>query len=97
MSRNARRSTRNRWSWSDRSGSGRTTDRRGDKPGKTRLLAGICTENRRHSPGCMAMQSGGIYQAQAARFTGEFTAGFAWLKPHSRRTRPGRCGQEMLW
>jgi len=43
------------------------------------------------------MQSGEIYQAQAERFTGELSAGFAGLTPHSRRTRPGRCGQEMLW
>ena len=53
-------------------------------------------ENCCHSPGCMAMQPGEIYQAQAARFTGEFAAGFAGLTPHSRRTRPGRCGQELL-
>lgn len=44
----------------------------------------------------MAMQSGEIYQAQAERFTGEISAGFAGLTPHSRRTRPGRCGQQML-
>ncbi|EKK1053469.1 hypothetical protein PJ953_004546 [Salmonella enterica subsp. enterica serovar Senftenberg] len=45
----------------------------------------------------MAMQPGENYQAQAARFTGEFSAGFTGLAPHLRRTRPGRCGQEMLW
>jgi len=45
----------------------------------------------------MAMQSGEIYQAQAERFTGELSVGFAGLTPHSRRTRPGRCGQGMLW
>jgi len=54
-------------------------------------------EWRCHSPGCMAMQPGEIYQAQSARFAGEFTAGFTGLTPHSRRTRSGRCGQEMLW
>jgi len=32
----------------------------------------------------MAMHSGEIYQAQAARFTGEFTAGFSGLTPHLR-------------
>jgi len=30
------------------------------------------------------MHSGEIYQAQAARFTGEFSAGFAGLTSHSR-------------
>lgn len=47
-----------------------------NKPDKTGLLAGIFAESRGHSPGCMAMQPGEIYQAQAARFTGEFYAGF---------------------
>ncbi|EIX0285045.1 hypothetical protein MGU62_004532 [Salmonella enterica] len=95
--RSARRSIRKRWSWSDLSDSGRITARRCNKPDKTRISAGICVESPCHSPGCMAMQSGEIYQAQAARFTGEFTAGFTGLTPHSRRTRPERCGQEMLW
>ncbi|EJF7168099.1 hypothetical protein M8440_005060 [Salmonella enterica] len=90
-SRIARRSTRKHWSWSARSGSERTTARRCDKPGKTTLSAETCTESRCHSPGCMTMHSGEIYQAQAARFIGEFSAGFAGLTPHSRRTRPGRC------
>nr|AEW43426.1 hypothetical protein [Salmonella enterica subsp. enterica serovar Typhimurium] len=45
----------------------------------------------------MAMHLGEIYLAQKARFSGEFTAGFTGLTPHSRRTRPGRCGQGMLW
>ncbi|WP_171022640.1 hypothetical protein [Escherichia sp. E2748] len=45
----------------------------------------------------MAMQSGEIYQAQAALFAGWFTACFAGLTPHLRRTRPGRCRQGMLW
>ncbi|WP_241618921.1 hypothetical protein [Rosenbergiella epipactidis] len=45
----------------------------------------------------MAMQSDEIYLAQNARFSGEFAAGFTGLTPHSRRTRPVRCGQEMLW
>ncbi|MGE5069087.1 hypothetical protein [Yersinia enterocolitica] len=43
------------------------------------------------------MQPGEIYLAQNARFSGEFTAGFAELTPHSRRTRPGWCGQGTLW
>jgi hypothetical protein len=30
------------------------------------------------------MQSGEIYQAQSARFTGAFTAGFTGLTPYSR-------------
>ncbi|MGS6562678.1 hypothetical protein, partial [Enterobacter intestinihominis] len=41
-SRCGRRTTRNRWSWSDRSDSGRTTDRRCNKPDKTGLSAVIC-------------------------------------------------------
>ncbi|EKP2119438.1 hypothetical protein OFY73_004827 [Salmonella enterica] len=60
------------------------TVRRCDKPDKTVLSAGILAESLCHSPGCMAMQFGEIYQAQAARFTGEFTAGFIGLTPHSR-------------
>ena len=48
----------------------------------------IYIESLSHSPGCMAMHSGEIYLAQAARFTGEFTAGFTGLTPLSRRTRP---------
>jgi len=55
-----------------------------NKPDKTGLSAGIFAESRCHSPGCMAMHSGEIYQAQAARFTGEFSAGFAGLTSHSR-------------
>ncbi|MGS6560307.1 hypothetical protein, partial [Enterobacter intestinihominis] len=43
-SRCGRRSTRKRWSWSDRSDSGRTTDRRCNKPDKTGLSAEICAE-----------------------------------------------------
>ena len=72
------------------------TVRRCNKPDKTGLSAGIFAESRCHSPGCIAMQPGKIYQAQSARFTGEFTAGFAGLTAHSRRTRPARCGQEVL-
>ncbi|ENU8217643.1 hypothetical protein ACE2MW_005015 [Salmonella enterica] len=45
----------------------------------------------------MAMHSGEIYQAQAARFTGGFSAGFTRQAPYSRRTCPERCGKEMLW
>ncbi|EBH8909663.1 hypothetical protein EA116_26600 [Salmonella enterica subsp. enterica serovar Santiago] len=60
------------------------TVRRCNKPDKTGLLAGICAESRCHSPGCMIMHSGEIYQAQAAQFTGEFTAGFTGLTPHLR-------------
>ncbi|ELF5202425.1 hypothetical protein RBC57_004681 [Salmonella enterica] len=56
----------------------------------------IYIESRCHSPGCMAMQSGKIYLAQNARFSGEFAAGFTGLTPHSRRTRPGWCRKEML-
>ncbi|MBZ7828167.1 hypothetical protein FML56_29595 [Klebsiella grimontii] len=96
-SRNGRRSTRKRWSWNDRRASGRTTVRRCNKPDKTGLSAQIPAERRCHPPGCMAMHLGEIYLAQKARFSGEFTAGFTRLTPHSRRTRPGRCGQEMLW
>ncbi|EBP2087338.1 hypothetical protein PH05_25210 [Salmonella enterica] len=44
----------------------------------------------------MAMHSGEIYQAQAARFSGRFAAGFTRQTPYSRRTRQGRCGQQML-
>ncbi|OAT56521.1 hypothetical protein M993_04788 [Obesumbacterium proteus ATCC 12841] len=58
--------------------------RRCNKPGKTELSSGICSESRCHSPECMAMHSGEIYLAQAARFTGEFTAGFTGLRPYSR-------------
>ncbi|MQK37646.1 hypothetical protein DWW26_23350 [Escherichia coli] len=72
------------------------TVRRCNKPDKTELSAQIPAESRCHSPGCMAMQSGEIYLAQAARVSWEFTAGFAGLTPHSRRTRPGRCAQEHL-
>jgi len=68
-----------------------------DKPVKTGAWTRIYIESMSHSRGCMAMQSREIYQAQNARFSGEFTAGFAGLTPHSRRTRPGRCAQEMLW
>ncbi|MCW1877832.1 hypothetical protein OMR58_25685 [Erwinia sp. INIA-01] len=42
------------------------------------------------------MHSGEIYQAQAARFSGGFAAGFTRQAQYSRRTRPERCGQEML-
>ena len=70
--------------------------RRCNKLDKTVLSAGIRAEIRYHSPGCIAMQPGEIYQAQNARFSGEFTAGFAGLMPHSRRTRPGRCGQKVM-
>ncbi|EDT6198807.1 hypothetical protein A7Y49_004796 [Salmonella enterica subsp. enterica serovar Weltevreden] len=73
------------------------TVRRCNKPDKTEISAQIPAESRSHSPGCMAMQSDEIYQAQNARFSGGFTAGFAGLTAHSRRTRPGRCGQGMLW
>lgn len=51
-------------------------DRRCNKPDKTGLSANICGESRCHSPVCMAMHSGEIYQAQAARFTGELTVFF---------------------
>jgi hypothetical protein len=44
----------------------------------------------------MAMHLGEIYQAQAARFTGKFPAAFTERTPYSRRTRPERCGQDML-
>ncbi|EDR2509201.1 hypothetical protein EM07_004936 [Salmonella enterica subsp. enterica serovar Typhimurium] len=73
------------------------TVRRCNKPDKTGLSAEISAESRCHSPGCMAMQSGEIYQARNTWFAGEFTAGFTGLTPLSRRTRPGRCGQGMLW
>ncbi|EAQ6881730.1 hypothetical protein D5929_24590 [Salmonella enterica subsp. enterica serovar Emek] len=73
------------------------TVRRCNKPDKTGLWAAIFAESRCHSPDCIAMQPGEIYQAQAARFAGEFTAGFTGLTPHSRRTRSGRCGQGVLW
>ncbi|XST02333.1 hypothetical protein ACNF0A_23055 (plasmid) [Enterobacter hormaechei] len=68
----------------ERSGSdsGRTTDRRCNKPDKTGLSAEICAEIRCHSPGCMAMQSGKIYQAQAARFSGGFAAVFTRQAPY---------------
>ncbi|ECB3955402.1 hypothetical protein CQL54_23915 [Salmonella enterica subsp. enterica serovar Newport] len=68
-----------------------------NKQDKRGLWAWIFAESRCHSPGCMAMQSGEIYQAQAARFTGEISAGFTGLAPHLRRTRPGRCAQGVLW
>ena len=58
------------------------TVRRCDKPDKTGISAQISAESRCHSPGCMAMQSGEIYLAQNARFSGEFTAGFTGLTPH---------------
>lgn len=67
-----------------------------NKPDKTGLSAGIFAESRGHSPGCMAMHLGEIYQVQAAQFTGEFSAGFTGLTPYSRRTRPERCAQELL-
>ncbi|EDT6198783.1 hypothetical protein A7Y49_004764 [Salmonella enterica subsp. enterica serovar Weltevreden] len=67
------------------------TVRHCNKPAKTEISAQIPAESRSHSPGCMAMQSDEIYQAQNALFTGEFTAGFTGLTPHSRRTLPGRC------
>lgn len=44
----------------------------------------------------MAMHSGEIYQAQAARFTGCFSAGFTRQAPYSRRTCPERCDKGML-
>ncbi|TWV29178.1 hypothetical protein FRA07_11295 [Klebsiella quasipneumoniae subsp. similipneumoniae] len=72
------------------------TVRRYNKPDKTGISAQISAESRCHSPGCMAMQSGEIYQARNSRFVGEFTAGFTGLTPHSRRTCPGRCRKEML-
>ncbi|HAT1573528.1 TPA: hypothetical protein OUC24_004733 [Enterobacter hormaechei] len=84
MSRSGRRSIRKRWSWSDHNDSGRMTVRRCKKPDKTGLSAAIFAESLCHSSGCMAMQFGKIYRAQAARFTGEFTAGFTGLMPHSR-------------
>ncbi|EIE3280443.1 MULTISPECIES: hypothetical protein [Salmonella] len=72
------------------------TVRRCNKPDKTGISAQIPAESRCHSPGCMAMQPGEIYLAQNAWFSGEFAAGFTGLTPHTRRTRPGRCGQRML-
>ncbi|EGY0639204.1 hypothetical protein JHN24_004810 [Salmonella enterica] len=72
MSRSGRRSIRKHWSWSDRSASGRMTVRRCNKPDKTGLSAAIFAESRCHSPGCMAMQPGEIYQEQEARFSGSF-------------------------
>ncbi|EDK2434962.1 hypothetical protein CH046_23635 [Salmonella enterica subsp. enterica serovar Derby] len=60
------------------------TVRRCDKPHKTGISAQIPAESRCHSPGCMAMQSGEIYLAQAARFSWEFAAGFTGLTPLSR-------------
>jgi len=57
----------------------------------------IYIESMSHSPDCMAMQHGKIYQTQNARFEGWFAACFAGLTPHSRRTVPGWCGQGMLW
>ncbi|MBN3062445.1 hypothetical protein H4F35_22220, partial [Pectobacterium versatile] len=71
-------------SLNDRSGSGRTMDRRCNKPDKTGLSAGICGESRCHSPCCMAMQSGEIYQVQNARFAGWFTVCFTGLTLLSR-------------
>ncbi|EAP7326321.1 hypothetical protein CXJ24_23635 [Salmonella enterica subsp. enterica serovar Senftenberg] len=73
------------------------TVRRCDTPDKTGLPAWICAESGSYSPGCMAMQSGEIYLAQNARYPEGFTAVFAGLTPHSRRTLPERCAQEMLW
>jgi len=52
------------------------------KSDKTVLSPDIFAESRCYSSGCMAMHSGEIYQAQAARFIGEFIAGFARLTPH---------------
>ncbi|ELQ6048505.1 TPA: hypothetical protein ACI4K1_004650 [Enterobacter roggenkampii] len=63
MSRSARRSTRKRWSWNDRSASERMTARRFNKPDKTEGSAQIPGKIWWHSPGCMAMQSGEIYLA----------------------------------
>ncbi|ELK8694091.1 hypothetical protein Q6P37_005143 [Salmonella enterica] len=55
-----------------------------DKPHKTGISAQIPAESRCHSPCCMAMQSGEIYLAQAARVSGEFTAVFTGLTSLSR-------------
>ncbi|EUC85064.1 hypothetical protein HMPREF1570_3296 [Klebsiella oxytoca KA-2] len=60
------------------------TVRHCNKPDKTWIPARNCAESRSHSPGCMAMHLRKIYLAQAARFTGEFTAGFTGLTPFSR-------------
>ncbi len=55
-----------------------------DKPVKTGAWTRIYIESMSHSRGCMAMQPREIYQAQNARFSGEFTAGFTGLTPLSR-------------
>ncbi|EPC5584961.1 hypothetical protein LWX84_004305 [Salmonella enterica] len=60
------------------------TVRRCNKPDKKGISALIPAESRCHSLGCMAMQSGEIYLAQTAWFTGEFTAGFTGLTLLSR-------------
>ncbi|QFH50172.1 hypothetical protein FR819_13130 [Leclercia adecarboxylata] len=67
------------------------TVRRCNKPDKTPFSARIPAESWCHSPDCMVIWANEIYQAQAARFNGEFIANFTRLKRHSRRTRPGRC------
>ncbi|HHU2819100.1 TPA: hypothetical protein ACUBCK_005134 [Escherichia coli] len=54
-----------------------------NKPDKTGLSARIPAESRCHSPVCIAMQTGEIYLAQNARFSGEFSACFAGLTPLS--------------
>ncbi|MER1449232.1 hypothetical protein KC915_25140 [Enterobacter hormaechei] len=83
-SRSGRRSTRKRWSWNDRSGSGRMTVRHCNKPDKTGLSAGIFVESLSHSPGCMTMQSGEIYRAKKAVLCRSFATGFTGLTPISR-------------
>ncbi|EDB4182427.1 hypothetical protein A7A07_23150 [Salmonella enterica subsp. enterica serovar Muenchen] len=66
-------------------------DRRCNNSDKTRFSAGICAESRCHSPCCMAMQSGEIYQVQNARYPEGFTVCFTRHAPYSRRTCPARC------
>ncbi|EGF2049609.1 hypothetical protein IB428_004642 [Salmonella enterica] len=73
------------------------TVRRCNKPDKTGLSAQIHAESRCHSPGCIAMQSGEIYLAQNEWFSGKFTDVFTGLTPHTRRTRPERCVEQVLW
>jgi len=68
-----------------------------DKPDKTGLSAGICAGSRCHSSGCMAMHLSEIYQAQNARFSGEFTAVFTGLTPLSRRGDLEGGAKQMLW
>lgn len=70
-------------SLSKKSGSIRCRDCNGKEP-ETWITGLFYGETRTDSPGCMAMQSGKIYQVHSGRFIGWFVAGFTCLPPRTQ-------------